>query len=127
MKESHIIAIKRIIRYVNGTLEFGLWYSRDTNVNLASFSDADWAGNADDRKSTNGGCFYLGNNLVSWHSKKQNSISFSTTEAEYIALGNCCTQLLWMKQMLIDYSIVLGEITVYYDNISAINISKNLV
>ena len=71
-KESHIATIKRIIRYVSGSLDFGLWYSCDTNVNLAGFSEADWAGNVDDKKSTSGRCFYVGNNLVSWHSKKQN-------------------------------------------------------
>ena len=58
-KDSHIATVKRIIHYVSGTLDFGLWYSRDTNVNLAGFSDADWVDNADDRKSTSGGCFYL--------------------------------------------------------------------
>ncbi|XP_062094017.1 secreted RxLR effector protein 161-like [Humulus lupulus] len=82
--ESHISAVKRIIRYVNSTVDFGIWFSKDTNSNLVCFSDADWAGNADDRKSNSGGCFYLGNNLVSWHSKKQNCISLSTAEAEYI-------------------------------------------
>ena len=87
-------------------------------------SDADWAGTTDDRKSTSGGCFYLGNNLVSWHSKKQNSISLSTAEAEYIAAGSCCAQLLWMKQMLKDYGFDLDTIAVFFDNTSAINISK---
>ena len=57
----------------------------------------------DDRKSTSGGCFYLGNNLISWMSIKQNSVSLSTAEAEYIAAGSCCTQLLWMKKLLHDY------------------------
>ena len=90
-KESHITIVKRIIRYVSGTLDYGVWYSKDSNISLGGFSDADWAGNADDRKSAGGGYFYLGNNLVSWHSKKQNSIFFSTTEAEYIAIGSCCT------------------------------------
>ncbi|CAL8162048.1 unnamed protein product [Prunus armeniaca] len=59
--------------------------------------DADWAGCSDDRKSTSGEVFYVGNNLVALHSKKQNSISLSTTEAEYVAAGSCCTQLLWMR------------------------------
>ena len=74
--------IKRIIRYVSGTLDYGVWYSKDINISLAGFSDADWAGNVDDKKSTSGGCFYLGYNLVSWHNKKQNSISLSTTETK---------------------------------------------
>ena len=64
-KESHMIALKRIIKYVKTTADFGVWNSKDTNDVLAGYSDADWTGNADDRKSTLGGCFYVGNNLVS--------------------------------------------------------------
>ena len=100
-----MIAVKRIIRYVNGTLDYGLWYLKDSNVCLAGYSNVDWAGSVDDRKSTFGGCFYLENNLVSWMSKKQNSVSLSTAKAEYIAIGSCCTQLLWMKKLLHDYGI----------------------
>ena len=90
-KESHMTALKRIIKYVKTTAEFGVWYSNDTNDVLAGYSDADWAGNADDRKSTSRGYFYVGNNLVSWMSKKQNSISLSTAETQYIAASSCCT------------------------------------
>ena len=104
-KESHMIVLKRIIKYVKTIAEFGVWYNKDTNDVLAGYSNADWARNANDRKSTSGGCFYVGNNLVSWMSKKQNSISLSTAEAEYIAAGSCCTQLLWMKKLLHDYGI----------------------
>ncbi|XP_062089464.1 secreted RxLR effector protein 161-like [Humulus lupulus] len=116
--ESHVLAVKRIICYVNETLEYGLWYSRETNSHLLCFSDADLAVNADDRKSTSGGYFFLGNNLVSWHSKKQNSISLSTTEVEYIVVGSCCSQLLWMKHMLVDYGISMDTLTVFCDNTS---------
>ena len=73
------------------------------------------------------GYFYVGNNLVSWMSKKQNSISLSTVEVEYIAASSCCTQLLWMQKLLLDYGIRQEHLTIYYDNTSAINISKNLV
>ncbi|XP_022895213.1 uncharacterized protein LOC111409392 [Olea europaea var. sylvestris] len=104
-KESHLSSVKRIIRYVSGTVDLGIFYSRNSNLDLVGYSDVDWAGNADDRKNTTGGCFYMGSNLVAWLSKKQNSISLSTAEAEYIAAGSCCTQLLWMKQMLSDYGI----------------------
>ena len=90
-KKSHLMAVKRIVRYINGTLEYGLWYSKDSNDCLTSYSDADWAGSVNDRKSTLGRCFYLGNNLISWMSKKPNSMSLSTIEAEYIAVGSCCT------------------------------------
>ncbi|XP_024031669.1 uncharacterized protein LOC112094581 [Morus notabilis] len=69
-KESHVTVVKRIIRYVSETVDYGIWYSNDTNGRLAGFSGADWAGSTDDRKSITGGCFYLGNNLVSWYSKK---------------------------------------------------------
>ena len=126
-KESYLTCVKRIIRYVNGTLDFGLWYPYDTSLIVAGYSDADWAGNIDDRKSTSGACFYIGDCLVAWLSKKQNSISLSTTEAEYIAAGSCCTQLLWMKQMLKDYGIDQGTMNIMCDNSSAINISKNPV
>ena len=81
----------------------------------------------DDRKSTSGGCFYLGNNLVSWMSKKQNFVSLSTTKAEYIAAGSYYTQLLWMKKLLHDYRIPQDTMCVFYDNTSAINLSKNPV
>ena len=72
---------------------------------LLVFFYSDWAGNADDRKSTTGGCFYVGANLVAWMSKKQNYVSLSTVETEYIATGSCYSQLLWMKKDLIDYGI----------------------
>ncbi|XP_065632028.1 secreted RxLR effector protein 161-like [Quercus suber] len=126
-KESHMIALKRIIKYVKAIADFGVWYSKDTNYALAGYSNANWAGNANDRKSTSGGCFYVGNNLVFWISKKQNSISLSTAKAEYIAAGSCCTQLLWMQKLLLDYGILQEHLTIYCDNTSAINISINLV
>ncbi|XP_062029048.1 uncharacterized mitochondrial protein AtMg00810-like [Rosa rugosa] len=82
-KESHLEAVKRIIRYISGTVNCGIFYTFDTNVEIAGYSDADWGGNLKDRKSTSGGCFFIGNNLVAWHSKKQNCISLSTAEAEF--------------------------------------------
>ncbi|CAM8890160.1 unnamed protein product [Rhodiola kirilowii] len=70
-KESHLMNVKRIIKYVCGTADYGLWYTKDTSSCLVGYCDADWAGNAEDYKSTFGGCFFLGNNMVSWFSKKQ--------------------------------------------------------
>ena len=126
-KESHMIALKRIIKYVKTTANFGVWFSKDTNDVLAGYSDADWARNADDRKSTSRCCFYVGNNLVSWISKKQNYIYLSTAEAEYIAVDSCCTQLLWMQKLLLDYGIHQEHLTICCNNTSVINISKNPV
>jgi len=126
-KKSHLTTVKRIIRYVNDTLSYGIWYSRETNLVVAGYSDADWAGNDDDRKRTSEGCFYVGNNLVAWMSKKQTSISLSTAEAEYITAGSCCTQLLWMKTLLGDYEFYQDTMIINCDNTSAINISNNPV
>ena len=104
-KIPHLNAVKRIIKYVGGTCDYGLFYSKESNLSLAGFSDFDQVDNADDRKSTIGGCFYVGANLVAWISKKKNSVSFSTVEAEYITARSCCSQLLWMKKLLSDYRI----------------------
>ncbi|KAH9716748.1 Integrase catalytic domain-containing protein [Citrus sinensis] len=83
-KESHMLAVKRIFRYLIGTINLGLWYPRGTHIDLTCYSDADFAGYKVDRKSTSGTCHFLGHSLVSWLSKKQNSVALSTTEAEYI-------------------------------------------
>ena len=88
-KESHLQAVKRIFRYLKGTTDLGLWYPKGHELNLIAYTDADWAGDIDDRKSTSGVAFYLGDFLVSWLSKKQSSISLSTIEAEYIVVAAC--------------------------------------
>ncbi|XP_023872069.1 uncharacterized protein LOC111984684 [Quercus suber] len=81
--------------------------------------------NADDRKSTTGGCLYVGANLVAWMSKKQNFVSLSIAKAEHIAVGSCCSQFLWLKNLLSDYGISQDTMLVYCDNSSSIDISKN--
>ncbi|KAK2451628.1 putative mitochondrial protein [Trifolium repens] len=86
-KVSHLNQVKRILKYVNGTCDYGMMYSHCEDSKLCGYCDADWAGSADDRKSTSGGCFFLGNNLISWFSKKQNCVALSTAEAEYVALA----------------------------------------
>ena len=106
-----MIAVKRIINYVNGTSDYGIWYSRDSNDWLVRYSNAD--------------CFYVGNNLVSWMSKKQNSVFLSTAEVEYIVVGSCCAQLLWMKKLHHDCGISQDTMCVFCDNTSAINLSNN--
>ena len=124
-KVSHLNQVKRIIKYVHGTCDYGMLYTHGSNPVLTGYCDADWAGSADDRKSTSGGCFFLGNNLISWFSKKQNCVSLSTAEAEYIAAGSSCSQLVWMKQMLTEYNVTQDVMTLYCDNLSTINITKN--
>ncbi|XP_050875001.1 secreted RxLR effector protein 161-like [Lathyrus oleraceus] len=124
-KESHVTAVKRIMKYLKGTSNVGLWYPKGSICSLVGFSDADYAGCKTDRKSTNGTCHIFGNSLVSWSCKKQASVALSTTEAEYIATGSYCAQILWLKQQLLDYGVNLGSISIKCDNTSAINISKN--
>ncbi|KAK1363984.1 hypothetical protein POM88_039545 [Heracleum sosnowskyi] len=126
-KESHLVAIKRIFRYLKGTHNLGLWYPKNTGFDLVGYSDSEYAGCRIDRKSTTGSCQFLGGRLVSWFSKKQHSVSTSTAEAEYIAAGICCAQILWMKNQLLDYGLVLNNIPIYCDNTSAIAISDNPV
>src|ERR1044072_2380582 len=77
-KASHLMQVKRIIKYISGTSEYGIFYTHGTSSSLTGYFDTDWAGSADDRKSTSGGCFFLGSNLISWFSKKQNCVSLST-------------------------------------------------
>ena len=96
-KEMHVTAVKSIFKYLKGTMEYGLWYPKIQDFILKSFIDADWEGSVDDRKSTSGATFFLGNCLVSCLSKKQSSISISVAEDEYIAVASCCTHVIWMK------------------------------
>jgi hypothetical protein len=127
-KETHVMEVKRIFRYLKETKDFGLWYPKGNELSLVAYTDADWEGSIDDRRSTSGANFYLGECLVSWLKKKQSSISLSTTEAEYIAATTCCTQVLWMKQTLQDIQVEYDEpILILCDNTSAISISKNPV
>ena len=96
-------------------------------LTLMGYSDADFAGCKIDRKSTSGTCQFLGGRLVSWFSKKQHSIATSTAEAEYVAAGSCCAQILWMKQQLLDYGVECKEVKIMCDNTSAIAITQNPV
>jgi hypothetical protein len=107
-------------------MNYGLWYPRNQNFQLTAYSDADWANCVDERKRTNGGAFFLGDSLVAWLSKKQGSISLSTTKAEYIFVATCCTQISWMIQTLADLKVTyIDPIPIHCDNTSAISVSKN--
>ncbi|KAK9044453.1 hypothetical protein V6N11_058353 [Hibiscus sabdariffa] len=124
-KESHLKAVKRIFRYLQDTPSLGLWYPRDSTFDLHAYSDVDYGGCKIDRKSTSDTCQFLGSMLISWFSKKQNSVALSTTEAEYISAGSCCAQVLWKKQQLLDYVIDVGTIPIKCDNTGAICFTKN--
>jgi hypothetical protein len=126
-KQIHLVAVTRIFKYLKGTMNYSLWYPRNQNFQLTAYSDVDWENCVDERKNTSGGAFFLGDSLVAWLSKKQGSISLSTTEAEYI-VATCCTQILWMIQTLVDLKVTYTDpIPLHCDNTSAISLSKNLV
>ncbi|KAJ9561589.1 hypothetical protein OSB04_006749 [Centaurea solstitialis] len=126
-KESHLAAVKRIFRYLKGTPYYGLWYPKGLGFELQAYSDADYGGCNMDRKSTSGHIQLLGNKLVSWASKKQQCVSTSTAESEYVAAASCCSQVLWMQTQLRDYGFVYKKIPIYCDSKSAIAISANPV
>ena len=118
-------AVKCIFRYLKCTLTMGLWYPKGSYFALVGYSDSDFAGCKVDRKSTLGGCQFLGRALVSWSSNKQNLVALSTAEAEYMVAGACCAQLLYMRQTLRDYGHSYIEIPLYCDSTSAINMALN--
>jgi hypothetical protein len=125
-KQSYFLAVKRIFRYLKGTMNYGLWYPRKMNFQLSVYSDADWAKCVDEKKSTSGGAFFLGDFLISWLSKNQGSISLSTTKDEYIVATTCYTHVLWMIQTLAYLEVkYTAPIPIHCDNTSAISVSKN--
>jgi hypothetical protein len=126
-KKVHLRAVKRIMRYLVYTPKFGLWYPKGSTFDLIGYSDADYAGFKIDRKSTSGTCQFLGRSLVSWASKKQNSVAHSTAKVEYIVAGHCSAQLLWMRQTLRNYGYKLSKVPLLCDNESAIRMVDNPV
>ncbi|GJR18179.1 retrovirus-related pol polyprotein from transposon TNT 1-94 [Tanacetum coccineum] len=125
--EKHLHAVKRIFKYLRGTVNRGLWYPKDSSIALTAYADADHVGCQDTRRSTSGCMQLLGDRLVSWSSKRQKSAAISSTEAEYIAMSGCCAQILWMRSQLTDYGLGFNKIPMYYDNKSAIALCCNNV
>ncbi|GJW96678.1 hypothetical protein Tco_0178486 [Tanacetum coccineum] len=126
--DKHLKEVKRIFRYLNNTINMGLWYPKDTGFELTAFSDSDHAGCLDTRKSTSSGIQFLGGDkLVSWSSKKQDCTSMSTAEPKYVSLFVCSTQVLWLRTQLTDYGFHFDRIPMYCDSQAAIAISCNPV
>ena len=96
-RSPHYAAVLRILRYIKGTLFHGLHFSAHSSLELRAYSDADWAGDPTDRRSTTGYCFFLGDSLISWRSKKQTVVARSSTEAEYRGLADATQELLWLR------------------------------
>ncbi|GJT81755.1 hypothetical protein Tco_1056097 [Tanacetum coccineum] len=127
LTEKHLHAIKRILKYLRGTVNRGLWYPKNSSIALIAYADADHAGCQDTRQSTSRCMQLLGDKLVSWSSKRQKSSAISSTKAEYIALSGCCAQVLWMRSQLTDYGLGFNKIPMYCDNKSSIALCFNNV
>ncbi|XP_028119278.1 uncharacterized protein LOC114316794 [Camellia sinensis] len=121
---SHLTSVKRLLRYLKGTLSYGLHFSPGPLL-LNAYSDSDWAGNVLDRRSTTGYCVYLGPNLISWSAKKQPNVSRSSSEAEYRALAQTLAELSWIGMLLAELHISIPVPTLWCDNLSAIAMSNN--
>lgn len=127
-REPHLAALKRILRYVRGTLDFGLHLYSSSTTSLVGYTDADWAGCPSTRRSTSGYCVFLGDNLLSWSSKRQQTLSRSSAEAEYRGVANVVAETAWLRNLLCELHSPLSTATlVYCDNVSAIYLSANPV
>jgi hypothetical protein len=125
-REPHLAALKRLLRYLRGTVDYELLLHRFTSSELVVYTDADWAGCPDTRRSTFGYAVFLGGNLVSWSSKRQPVVSRSSAEAEYHAVANGVAEAAWLWQLLAELHSPLSRSTlVYYDNVSAVYLSTN--
>jgi hypothetical protein len=121
------MAVKIIFWYLVLTPSLGLWYPKGYTFTLLGYSDSDYADCRVEQNSTSGTCQFLGRSLVSWSSKKQNSIVLSTAEAEYVTTDACCAQLIWMKQTLRDFGCEQSKIPLLCDNEGAIKLADNPV
>lgn len=124
----HFQALKRVLRYLQGTLAHGLQLYRSSSSTLTAYTDADWAGCPNTRRSTSGYCIFLGDNLVSWSSKRQPTVSRSSAEAEYKGVANAVAETCWVRNLLLELKCPVKAATlVYCDNISAVYLSTNPV
>ena len=96
----HLVAAKHVMRYLKGTIDFGLYYDNSHEYRLYGYTDADWAGSISDRKSTSGGCYSLGSAMISWFSRKQSSFALSTTKVEYIAACSASCEAIWLWKLM---------------------------
>lgn len=125
---SHWKAVKRILRYLNGTLNYGLCLFAASSFSLHGYCDADWESDINDRRSTSGFCWFIGNSPISWSSKKQSVVSRSSTETKYRSLANATSELIWLQSLLQELCVHQSTTPVLWcDNLSTIALSANPV
>jgi hypothetical protein len=108
----HLIAVKHVMRYLKGTMDYGLKYVADSEISLLGYSDSDWVGSVANRKSTLGCCFTLGSGMISWISKKQSCVALSMVEAEYVATCATSREAVWLQKLLTGLFDIAMEVTV---------------
>ena len=125
-KHIHLIGEKHVMRYLKGTLDYGIKYTSNSEISLHGFTDSDWAGSAKEIKSTLGDCFSLGLGMISWFSRKHTSIALSTAEVEYIATCSACSEVVWLQKTLaILFDEDIDVTNIHCDNQSCINMTEN--
>ncbi|XP_048596376.1 uncharacterized mitochondrial protein AtMg00810-like [Brassica napus] len=127
-REPHLVALKRVLRYLQGTKQLGLQLLKHQKMSMTVYSDADWAGCPSTRRSTSGFCIYLGDNLISWSAKRQPTVSRSSAEADYKGVANAVADACWLCNLLLEMDFHIPQATIVYcDNISAVYLSSILV
>jgi histone deacetylase 1/2 len=127
LEDTHWMAIKRVLRYLKGTVDYGLYYAPST-LDIHVFCDSDWAGNPDDRRSTSGFIIFLEKNLISWCAMKQGVVSRSSTEAEYQSMALATAEAYWIRMLIKDFQLYLySPPIIWRDNIGALTLASNPV
>jgi hypothetical protein len=125
-RHEHWTATKHVLRYICGTLNYGLRYTTSSDIQLHGFIDSDWAGSAEDRNSTSGMCFNLGSAMISWGSRKHKFVTLSTAKEEYIVACEACTEEIWLRKLISDlFDQVPNSTIIHCDNQSCIRLSEH--
>ncbi|GKB09557.1 hypothetical protein Tco_0837869 [Tanacetum coccineum] len=124
-KESHLIAVKRIFKYLKGTPSLGLWCPKCPGFDPKGYSESDYVRCNPDRKSTLDACQLPGDKLVCWSAKKQQFVAMSSAKAEYVAASGCCANILWMKSQFTEYDILYEMLPTFFDNKCYLNLKQS--
>ena len=120
-----MITAKHVLRYLKGTVDYGIKYDANQKINLEGYVDSDWGGSAIDRKSTSGRCFSMGSGVMSWFSRKQSYVALSTTKSEYVTARSASCEVVWLRKLLSDlFDLQMDATCIYCDNLSCVKLLK---